>query len=108
MFDHGREWALRGSGMRAGAVLLMLGCGSSPALAARGAPGDAGPQGMPQSPSVIVPPSSAPRAPSVIVPHGDIDPGMRVRPPRLSSGTTPVIRPRTTPAPGSNTVVVPR
>ena len=93
--------------MRSAAVLLML--GSSPALAADGAPGDAGPQvATPQSPSVIVPPASAPRAPSVIVPHGDIDPGMRVRPPRLPSGTTPVIRPRTTPAPGSSTVVVPK
>ena len=88
--------ALRGLGMRSAAALVMLGCGAGPALAVEGAPGDAGSQ------------VAVPRAPAVIVPHGDIDPGMRVRPPRLPPGTTPVIKPRTTPAPGSNTVVVPR
>ena len=52
--------------------------------------------------------TTTPQAPSVIVPHAGIDPGMRIKPPRLPAGSTPVIKPPTTPSPGSRTVVVPK
>ena len=72
------------------------GCRALIVLMLTGAPAAAGAQ------------TTTPQAPSVIVPHAGIDPGMRIKPPRLPAGSTPVIKPRTTPSPGSRTVVVPK
>ena len=82
-----------------GSRIAMLGLVVWPALASARAT---------SSGTVPPPHPSLPGAPAVIVPHGGIDPRMRVKPPRLAHGSLAIIRPRALPAPGSDTVVVPR
>ncbi len=92
-----RDPAIRSGVIRSRAILA-LGLAGWPALAAA--------QSTALGAAIQTPAPS--RTPSVVVPHAGIDPGMQVKPPRMPPSALQVIKPRITPAPGSDTVVMPK
>ncbi len=90
----------RRSGVAGGCGLVMLAVAGWPGLARAQAALQARGSGAAVRP--------APTSPAVIVPHPGIDPGIRIRPPHLPAASTPVLKPRMGPSPGTGTVVVPR
>ncbi len=82
-------------------LAVLLACAAFPAASVPGLAQTAGVQAVaPARPG-------SQRMHAVVVPDRGIDPGMRIKPPRMPPQSTPVIRPPTT-TPDGSAVVVPK
>lgn len=100
----------RRSGLRAVLVLGLLGApfastGASAQMSGRSG-GSAGPDTATRPDAGIVKPDGG-MSRGVIVPKAGVDPGMKVKAPRMPMQSMPVIRPQPA-TPGGSAVVVPR